>query len=81
MLIMHTHKLYSDICANNNQAWLFASEDITNDITTPSFRTLPAGQVGLYSHNRTAHPLGNLTTTQWIAEEGDVVEMGQVPRA
>ena len=34
--------------------------------------------MGLYSHNRTANPLGNPAKTQWIAEEGDVVEMGQV---
>lgn len=60
-----------------DEAWLFASNDIATTNTTPSFRTLPDGQIGLYSHNRTAYPPDNLTIYQWIAEEGDVVEMGQ----
>lgn len=72
-----TAKTCEDV-VSYDEAWLFASDDITGKDgrnTEPTFQTLPTGDVGLHSHNRTAN--GSTTDPlQWIAEEGDVVEMG-----
>ena len=42
-----------DLIVNYDEAWLFASKDLAQGAARPHFETLPEGDVGLISHNRT----------------------------
>ena len=48
-----------------DEAWLFASKLSDLEAGRPSFATLPAGDVGLTAHNRTANESHHLAAALW----------------